>query len=250
MPLICCVSPKGGVGKSTVVANVAANLARLRSHRVVAVDLDPQNMLRLHMGVPLSENRGFIHLLGQPQYWYQIRHETPEGATILPYGGMDMAQSVEMSARVRQNPDLLAEPLRQIAADPRTLVIVDTEPGPSAMLHAILPRVDLLVTVLTADAASAALFSDIESGRTYGAAHSAPQCFIINQFDPMTRLGPVIARSLGAQMGRRLLGIVHRDEHMGEALAAQKPVAAYAPRSQATHDLGAISHRLVAMVGG
>jgi cellulose synthase operon protein YhjQ len=250
MPLICCVSPKGGVGKSTVVANVAASMARLRSHRIVAVDLDPQNMLRLHLGVPLAEGRGFVPLLRQPQLWYQVCHETPDGVTVLPYGSMDMAASLDVSIQVQQDPGILAEPLRQIAADPRTLVIVDTEPGPSIALRAILPQVDLLLTVLSADAASAALFSDIESGRIYGAGPSARQCFVINQFDPMTRLGPVIARSLEAQMAKRLLGIVHRDEHMGEALAAQKPVAAYAPRSQASHDLAQIAQRLIAMVGG
>ncbi|WP_323991327.1 cellulose synthase operon protein YhjQ/BcsQ [Nguyenibacter sp. L1] len=89
------------------------------------------------------------------------------------------------------------------------------------------------------DATSVALFADIPR-----------QIFVINQFDPMTRPGSAIARSLGERMGRRLLGVVHRDEHVGEALAAQKPIASYAPRSQAHHDLAVIACRPTAMVGG
>ncbi|MBB2169568.1 cellulose synthase operon protein YhjQ [Gluconacetobacter aggeris] len=248
MPLICCVSPKGGVGKSTIAANLAVNLARLRSHRIIAVDLDPQNMLRLHLGVPLGEGRGFMQMLRQPQLWQHALQDTAEGVMVLPYGTMDMATSLHASAELENFPELLAEPLRQIAADPHALVIVDTEPGPSAALRALLPRIDLLLTVLAADAASMALFTDIESGRAYGLGHGGRQCFVINQFDPMTRLGPTIVRNLSAQMGNRLVGVVHRDEHVGEALAAQKSLAAYAPRSQANHDLTLISHRLTALV--
>jgi cellulose biosynthesis protein BcsQ len=56
MPLLCLASPKGGVGKTTLAANLACGLAGLGA-RVVALDLDPQNALRLHFGVPLHDGR-------------------------------------------------------------------------------------------------------------------------------------------------------------------------------------------------
>ena len=46
MPLICFASPKGGVGKTTLAANVACELERA-GKEVVALDVDPQNALRL-----------------------------------------------------------------------------------------------------------------------------------------------------------------------------------------------------------
>lgn len=57
MPLICVCSPKGGVGKTTLAANLAYSLARTGS-KVLALDFDVQNALRLHFGVPLSDERG------------------------------------------------------------------------------------------------------------------------------------------------------------------------------------------------
>ncbi len=51
MPLICVCSPKGGVGKTTLAANLAWALARAGS-KVLALDFDVQNALRLHFGVP------------------------------------------------------------------------------------------------------------------------------------------------------------------------------------------------------
>lgn len=59
MPLICVCSPKGGVGKTTLAANLTYALARSGS-KVLAIDFDMQNALRLHFGVPLSDERGYV----------------------------------------------------------------------------------------------------------------------------------------------------------------------------------------------
>ena len=49
MSLICFASPKGGVGKTTLAANVADAMRR-QGRRVLVMDFDPQNTLRLHFG--------------------------------------------------------------------------------------------------------------------------------------------------------------------------------------------------------
>ena len=59
MPLICVCSPKGGVGKTTLAANLAYSLARTGS-KVLALDFDVQNALRLHFGVPLNDDMVFF----------------------------------------------------------------------------------------------------------------------------------------------------------------------------------------------
>ncbi|MCA8961955.1 MAG: ParA family protein, partial [Planctomycetes bacterium] len=43
------INQKGGVGKTTLVANCGAYWAR-QGHRVLLIDLDPQAHLTLHMG--------------------------------------------------------------------------------------------------------------------------------------------------------------------------------------------------------
>lgn len=50
MRKIAVLNQKGGVGKTTTVANTAAALAQ-SGHRVVAVDLDPQAHLTIHLGL-------------------------------------------------------------------------------------------------------------------------------------------------------------------------------------------------------
>lgn len=50
MRTIAMINQKGGVGKTTTVANLAAALAA-RGRRVLAIDMDPQSHLTMHLGV-------------------------------------------------------------------------------------------------------------------------------------------------------------------------------------------------------
>jgi cellulose biosynthesis protein BcsQ len=68
--------------------------------------------------------------------------------------------------------------------------------------------------------------------------------FILNQFDPRTRLGGVIADAASRHLGDRLIGTVYRDEFVGEAVAAQRLLADYAPASKANRDIIAISQAI------
>jgi chromosome partitioning protein len=60
---IAVLNQKGGVGKTTTVANVAASLA-MKGQRVVVADLDPQSHLTIHLGVdPDSLDSGAYEVL-------------------------------------------------------------------------------------------------------------------------------------------------------------------------------------------
>ena len=47
---IAVLNQKGGVGKTTTVANIAAALA-ISGQKVLVVDLDPQGHLTIHLGL-------------------------------------------------------------------------------------------------------------------------------------------------------------------------------------------------------
>jgi cellulose synthase operon protein YhjQ len=250
MTLICFASPKGGVGKTTLAANVANELALTRL-RVIALDLDPQNTLRLHFGVALDDGGGFTHRLAEHPQWRRCLRETPVGVSLLPYGSSGTDDAIVLAAAVAQMPRILLEPIDDILSSPDICLVVDTPPGPSPLLSALLPRIDLLVTVLLVDAASVALIPTIEHGAySSGQANDSPTvAFVLNQFDPRTRLGGVIADGATRRLGERLLGIVYRDEFVAEASAAQKVLANYAPASKANHDIAAISRAILTRIG-
>lgn len=241
MPLICFASPKGGVGKTTLAANVARELLRA-GREVVALDVDPQNALRLPFGVPLADREGFAAQLAARPDWRRCLRPTPSGVGLLAHGPCDLPEAMALSAAVAAQPDLLADPLRDMLARPGLHVVADTAPGPSAQLSAVLPLADLVVTVLLVDAGSVSLIPAVESGASYGGMVPERYVYVLNQYDPRTRLGPAIAETVARRLGdRRLLGLVYRDENVAEALAAQKLVAEYAPASKAAHDMAQLA---------
>src|SRR4051812_19205889 len=106
MPLIAFASPKGGVGKTTLAAHLAALLAQ-RGHRVVALDLDPQNALRLQFGLPLRDEAGFLGEIEHRPLWRLAAAETGYGVRILPYGAVDPLTALATAQALHANPELL-----------------------------------------------------------------------------------------------------------------------------------------------
>jgi cellulose synthase operon protein YhjQ len=248
MPLICFASPKGGVGKTTMAANVAADLAA-RGRRVIAVDLDPQDALGLHFGLALGDHAGFLAMLSEnspPDFWRSCLLETHAGVLLLPHGRLPIETEVAKATALGMRPALLDTPMRNLLATPDTVVIADMPPGPSAALATLLPLTDLLVTVLLTDASSLAQIPAIDNGQVYGRITTEwferdRMGFVLNQWDNRTRLGRASGEAAALHFGARLLGVVYRDENVSEAIAAQRLVFQYAPGSKAAQDLAALS---------
>jgi cellulose synthase operon protein YhjQ len=250
MTLVCFASPKGGVGKTTLAANVANELSRA-GVRVVALDLDPQNALRLHFGLPLEVEDGFTHSLPRHPEWRRCLRETPSGVSVLPYGASKTRDALALAAAVAEAPALLRQPVRDMLADPGICVVLDTSPGESSLLAAVLPEIDLLINVLLVDAASVALLPALKETAVYtdgtAAGHSSPATgYVLNQFDPRTRLGGAIADAVALNLGSSILGVVYRDEFVAEAIASQMLVSDYAPASKAAMDIARISQAILA----
>ncbi len=250
MPLICFASPKGGVGKTTLSANLADALQR-DGRRVLVIDFDPQNTLRLHFGVPLTDMGGFTADLPRRPDWHACVRETASGVMVLPHGAMELRGALGLAAALERDPDLLAAPMRSILSDPGLTVIADTPPGPSHALAVLVPMASMVVAVLQAEAISAALIPDIDSGRFLGSGTMAALFagrlrVVLNEVDLNSRLSRAAADAVARHLGPRLLGAVSRDETLAEALAMQKLVQEIAPDSRAAEDIRGIARAIEA----
>lgn len=241
MPLICFASPKGGVGKTTLSANVA-DLLRREGRSVVALDLDPQNSLRLHFGMPVAEQEGFMAHLSRRPDWRGYLRQAASGTLVLPHGGLSLRGALDNAAALEREPDLLTAPLRDMLADPRIVVVADMPPGPSQALSLLMPMATLLVTVLRSEAISAAMLAEIEAGRFLGtgtmkALFAGRLQFVLNGVDLRDRLSRMTAEAVARHLGSRLLGAISQDEALGAALAAQRLLFEASPASPAARDL-------------
>jgi cellulose synthase operon protein YhjQ len=214
------------VGKTTLAAHVAAILARA-GHQVVALDLDPQNALSLHMGLDLWQPDAFGAALPQRPAWRSALLDTQSGARLLPFGPTDANRAMEVSHRLLSQPELLADPVRNMLSVPGLIVIADSPPGPNPALTALAGLTDILVVVLLADAGSAALIPQIAGNRLLGrgtlaARMSERAVLVLNQVETGQPLSEAVLELAEVALGSRFLGVVCRDPSVAEALADRR----------------------------
>jgi cellulose synthase operon protein YhjQ len=250
MPLIAFSSPKGGVGKTTIASHVAALLSG-RGYGVIAIDLDPQNALRLHLGLPMSTESGFMQRIDQRPDWRHTLVKSPTGVGVLPYGVVDPRRTLELSAQLFAEPELLTAPLRDMIAQPGMVVVLDLPPGHSAALEAALPLVDLVCLVLLADAGSAALMPQVVSGQVFGRGTLAGRFVermgvVMNQADFASPLSAAVMDCAIRALGPRLLGAICLDMALSEALAEKRMLTDGEPG--AGEDLVVVTDRIVSLL--
>lgn len=250
MPLVCVCSPKGGVGKTTIAANLAYALARAGS-KVLAVDFYVQNALRLHFGVPLSDGRGYVARASETSDWSQFILTCSENLFILPYGDATEAQRVAFEERLADDPLFLTRGLSTVLNYPGLVVVADLPPGPSAALKAMADLADLHLIVMLADTASLSLLPLMEDNRLIGRPLNRRQAqyFLLNQTDHRRAINSEVTTFMQQRLGERLLGQVHRDESVVEANASQRSIFDFNPVSAAAFDIEMASKRVASLLG-
>jgi cellulose synthase operon protein YhjQ len=238
MSVVCFCSPKGGVGKTSLSINVAGVLAR-SGLKVLVVDLDVQNSMRLHAGIQLADDRGWAHCL---VYGRSVREGVLPGGTnllVLPFGQVNGAQLHAVSDHLARNENWLANTLAPFV-ERGFVVVIDTPPGPSVFLDQTRAISTLDIVVLQADATSVSLLSTVESQSFLGrvAEGSRRQVrYVFNLVDMRRKLTRDVVALLRRRLGQTMIGIVNYDDSFGEAVAHQQLVVDRAPTSKAAADV-------------
>ena len=236
MDVICFVSGKGGVGKSTLTANVASALHQA-GKRVLAVDLDPQNNLRLHLGMEVQDNAGLVREGLQPGSLFT----SPAGVHFVPFGLASGDDLQEFAGFLRRHPHWLAAGLRALAPLGFDYVLVDTPPGPSVYLQQALHAATRALAVVLPDAASyatVAQISDLVERHTEDNPRFEGLHVVLNQMPLKGQLAHHVREALANDPDVRLAPVtIHRDPRVGMALANQDTLVAYAPAAMVTADI-------------
>lgn len=253
MTVIAVISPKGGVGKTTVAVNLACALAA-NGRPVRLVDLDPQNAMRLHLGADPGDVNGLVHQTLQQASWYYSEYDSAYGVSFIPYGRASEVERITFEAYLTQTPNWLRDNLAALDHEPGELIIIDTPPGPSVYVQQVLSVANLVLVVMIPDAGSYATLDSIEGLLDYYCANRSDfygSYYVLNQFDAAAPLNRDIKNIMQNTLGERLAPhCVHRDGSLTEALAFQQPVREYAPYSQGVEDLAQLATWLEKRVSG
>jgi cellulose synthase operon protein YhjQ len=248
MPLVVVVSPKGGVGKTTLTANLAVALQRL-GRRVIAVDFDSQNALRFLL-LPQGEHGiGLAGCVSRGLPWAAAIQEGRAGVRVVPFGPSTSAERLLLKQILVE--ERIADGLETISSNPEDLVLIDTAPGDGRLQERLEQLADLEVVCLLADAGSMSLVPSFRDGlllRRRGNPYLDCTFALLNQVDPRRRLSRDIADFVAQHAGERFIGSVHYDEALAESAAHGLPVVEAVPDSMASTDIIRLASRLDALL--
>jgi flagellar biosynthesis protein FlhG len=241
VPLVVIASGKGGVGKSTLAANLSVALGQ-RGARVLLVDADfAQASLDLLLG--LHPRHDLQHVFAGEKTLEEIAVHGPRGVTLIPAasGAPELADLDDVRL------EFLLRGLTQLESD-ADLVVIDTASGISRAVTSLCLAADLILLVTTPEMPA---FSD-----AYGLMKllhhrglTRPPHLIVNQAgsaeeaeETSHRIGLVARRFL--QMNLESWEPVPLDAAVPRAVRRQEPVFATFPHSPAAAAYRAAAERL------
>jgi cellulose synthase operon protein YhjQ len=242
MKVVAVVSAKGGVGKTTLAANLASVLGS-NGRRVIAVDFDPQNALRLHFGIPIDHFDGVARATLGGHSWRSVMFDGIDAVTVMPHGALNEDDRREFEMRLDRDPHMLRSALEELGFDESDVVLIDTPPGATVYTRAALLCASYVLNVVLADAASYAAIPQMERLiETYALprADFVGYGYVINQVDVGRNLTKDVLKVLRSALEPNLFpGVVHLDQGVSESLAYDTTVIHYDPLSQAAADMRA-----------
>lgn len=244
MHIIAFISGKGGVGKTTLAANMAVALVQ-RKKKVLLIDLDPQNAQRHHLSMDPEEIAGLVREGIAPTSLF----ESPFDVSFIPFGRVTEAELEDFESHLKSDPHWVANGVHALGANTFDYVILDTPPGPSVYLRQALTAANLALVVLLADAASFATLDKISSlvdEYTEGREDFQGQYILINQMPINSKLGHQVRSALYSHYADQLVpASIHQDLRVSQALAFERPVLQYEPGCKASLDIRYVADWLI-----
>jgi cellulose synthase operon protein YhjQ len=237
--VLAIVSAKGGVGKTTLTANLAFALNINR--RVVCLDLDPQNALRLHLGVAVNEIDGVARCSLEGRRWDTAIFQSQGNPEVLPFAMLNESDYEAFTTQLAEQPNWLMHGIQSLNLKDNDYLVIDTPPGRSLYLQQALRAANLALIVIQPDAATYATIPAMESLLLHYAKsneYSTESAYLLNNVDSSKALTRDIVDLLRSNFDDRLVPtIVHQDETVRESLASDQLLVDYDPHCEAALDI-------------
>jgi len=239
MHVISLISGKGGVGKTTLTTNLAIALGQ-RGKRVLVIDLDPQNAVRLHLAMDPGDDAGLV----REGIFPEVIFHSPFGVDFIPFGRVTEEELLEFESELEARPEWVATAIQGLRVAAYDYILLDTPPGATVYLPQALKAAERALIVVLADAASYTSLSKLfkllaEYGVQDSYSHTSTTTHILlNQMQENSELGQQVRTALMNTYGAKMTPmVIHRDAMVPEALAYERSVLQYEPDAPASRDI-------------
>lgn len=240
MNIIGVESVAGGSGGTSVVAEYVAALNDM-GLRTIALDLNPDNQLGLHFGLSLSESAGVSQFDSDAKNILDVLFESVDGYPFIPFGYIPESEWPVTSERLAAQLSALLEP---ILSNPDRTIVIDVPRGSFPLRDWVYQHADMMLNVIQPEPrAMPALMRYSEHQRRLQVAANCKSLVLFNAVAPHLDLSRDTLELLRSQIDAdsQCPILIHRDQHMPEAFASQKPVRSLTAAAQSNRDFDALA---------
>ena len=240
MYCIAVVSPLGGSGRTTLVAHLA-NLLHQRDRPCLAIDLCPQNHLKIHLGQMESAKEGWGLSVIQEEWWAVNALENTHGVGFLPFGIVDPSDFYVLHYLITQDSQWLNRQLIGLEINERSFILLDTPVWPAPLSQQALYCANLLLVTVDVSLRACQSF-DLVTSMLSQVPSTVPRGVLLTGFDARKSSHRTILQTLRSQWGELILPyVLHNDESISAAQAHATCVNLHTPHAQSSHDLQGIA---------
>jgi len=242
MKVIAVASGKGGVGKSTVCANLSRAFKK-QGHTVISVDMDPQNGLGLHFGLPSNHINGISRATLSSNDWQGAMWRSEQGDRVFPYGLINDLDRTLFESRLADDSEYLLMKLKLLNLPEDSYVFLDTPPGASIYQQQAFAACHAVLLTLLPDAASFATANKYIK-KIEMECHIRPDfkghIGIINQVDRSRQLNSDMTDLMRNELNLTSFSVIHQDQSISEAAALGQAVLDYDAECSGSRDIESV----------
>ncbi|WP_431224239.1 cellulose biosynthesis protein BcsQ [Serratia sp. L9] len=229
MPVIALQGVRGGIGATSVTAALAWALQQL-GESVLAIDLSPDNLLRLHFNTPFSLKRGWARAQLDGADLQQGAMRYSKSLDFLPFGRLNLVEQRQLQQQTLEAPERWREFLAQLRASGHyRWILLDIPAGNNPLIEQQLALADCVFLMLSPDANCHA--------RLYQQPMPVGCHFLINRYSSANLLQQDLHQLWLQTLVGLLPLVIHRDEALAEAMAVKQPLGEYRPESLAADEV-------------
>ena len=227
MTVIALQGVRGGTGTSSLTAAFAWALSQL-GESVIAVDLSPDNLLRMHFNMPFEQPRGWLRSALDDAPWQQSALRYTPKLDFIPAGQLNESERLAFATQPAQHSEAWVAQLAELK-ESYPWILLDLPAEDTPWTRAMLALADRVIHVVVPDANCHI--------RLHQQTFPADTLFLLNQFSSVSKAQQDLHQLWFNSLHNLIPLTIHRDEAVAEALLNKQPLGEYRPLSLAAEGM-------------